>query len=511
MIGVLAAALIASLCVVVYAYVGYPILLSVLAARGDARPPETPFLPLVTLVIPMHNEAAVIKEKVRNTRDLRYPNSHLEVILIDDGSTDGSSAQAHDVLPPDWRLITNQLRAGKPSIVNQAVDVARGEIVMLSDADTLLPPDGVAAMVRHFADARVGGVTGEVRMADMDGPGAAEAGYWRYENGIKDKQSRLGVVMGGSGGTVAFRRELYTALEPDCLVDEYVILLRIALAGHLVRAEPGAAAVHRATASIGTEFERRARIVCGGWQSIIRTGSEAARATGKAKFHYVSHRVLRWAVAPYLLIAAGVLMAILAPQVALARWLLLLAVAGLVVAAIGAVVVSAKWRAPAILLIPFMVVFLNAAAITGLIRYIRGSQSVRWARASSRPAPRARLSIEVEDGPTELRVRLVGELRGRGVDELCQAWPQWQQRRSRLWIDFGGVRRWDLRGLSTFVTLLGQAHDAALDIRLSGIPLEALNAANLAGLSPEIIVRDEAGRPLPSALEERVEAEQQVR
>jgi ABC-type transporter Mla MlaB component len=158
-----------------------------------------------------------------------------------------------------------------------------------------------------------------------------------------------------------------------------------------------------------------------------------------------------------------------------------------------------------------MLVFLNAAAITGLIRYLRRSQSVRWARASSRPTPRARLNIEVEDGATELRVRLAGELRGRGVDELCQAWPEWQQRRSRILLDFGGVRRWDLRGLSTFVTLLGQAHDAAQDIRLSGIPLEALNAANLAGLSPEIVVPGEAGSPLTGALEERVEAEQQVR
>jgi ABC-type transporter Mla MlaB component len=364
---------------------------------------------------------------------------------------------------------------------------------MLTDADTLLPRESVGAVIQHFADPAVGAVTGEVRMADVDGPGAAEDSYWRYENGIKEKQSRLGMVMGGSGGTVAFRRELYTPIEPDCLVDEFVILLRIALAGHLVRAEPQAAAVHTATPSIRTEFERRARIVCGGWQSLVRTRAEALTAPAVARFHYVSHRVLRWAVAPYLLVIALVMTIGLAPQISLARLVLLAAIAALLLAGAGGLAVAARWRVPSILLLPFMLVFLNVAAIAGLLRYISRSQSVRWARPGRGTASSGPLDIEIQDGAGEVRVFLAGELRRRGAGQLTRAWPDLRGRRRRLWIDFGAIRRWDLRGMSAFVTLLGQAHEAGVELKVSGIPLEALNAANLAGLSPEIIVRDDEG------------------
>jgi biofilm PGA synthesis N-glycosyltransferase PgaC len=499
--GLLGAILVISAVVVGYTYLGYPALLRVLAKEHRVDPlPANPLLPVLSLVIPMHNEANVIAEKIANTAALEYPSDLLDVVLVDDGSTDATVNLVQKLAPEGWRLIRNPHRRGKPSVLNQAIAETTSQLVVLSDADTLLPPRSLLALASAFGDVRVGAVTGEVQMMDAEGPAATESTYWRFENGVKRSQSSLGMVIGGSGGTVAFRRDLYTPLPPDCLVDEFIILVRLSFAGYLVRDEPRAAAFHRSTPSIRSEFSRRVRIVCGGWQSMVRTVTPALRAPRTVQFHYVSHRVLRWAVTPYLIALSSAVAPVLAWQSPLFIPVMTAEVSVILVVLAGGLAVWARRLLPAPFLVPFTVTFLNIAAMVGLLEFLVGGQSVRWYRPPRRSRAVARVTTEIYEDPDTVSIAITGELRGRGSRELSRVWAEWRDRIGvrRLVLDCSNVRGWDVRGLLAFVGVVTEAAEYRVDLRVAGIPLEALNAASLAGVATPVLtskpsVESEAG------------------
>jgi poly-beta-1,6-N-acetyl-D-glucosamine synthase len=499
--GLLGAIVVTSAVVVGYTYLGYPALLRVLARKNQGViPPANLRLPDLSLVVPMHNEANVIAEKIANTAALEYPRDLLHVVVVDDGSTDATVNIVQKRAPEGWRLTRNPYRRGKPSVLNQAIANTTSELVVLSDADTLLPPGSLLALAAAFGDARVGAVTGEVQMVDAEGPAATESTYWRFENGVKRSQSSLGMVIGGSGGTVAFRRDLYTPLPPDCLVDEFDILVRLSFAGYLVRDDPSAVALHRSTPSIRLEFSRRVRIVCGGWQSMVRTATLALRAPRTVQFHYVSHRVLRWAVTPYLIALSSVAAPLLAWQSLLFIPVVTAELLGALLVLVGGVAVGARRQLPAPLLVPFTVAFLNIAAVGGLLQFLAGRQSVRWSRPPRQSRAVARVTTEIYEDPDTVSIGITGELRGRGSRELSRVWTEWRDRIGprRLVLDCSNVRGWDVRGLLAFVGVVTEAAEYKVDLGVVGIPLEALNAASLAGVATPVLsgeprVTSEAG------------------
>lgn len=490
-----------SLVVLAYTYLGYPLLLSHLARRARPHPLRARTLRPTTLIIPMHNESNVLAEKIANTRALDFPRELLQVILVDDGSGDATAALAARLAPPEWLVIANTRRMGKPTVLNQAIARGSGELIVLSDADTLLPTGALEALTLHFEDPRVGGVTGEVEMSEAVGTSGSEGSYWRYEKSLKRKQSAVGCVIGGSGGTVAFRRALYMPLPQDCLLDEFVVLLRLALAGHRVLNEPAAAAMHRSSPSLRAEFRRRTRIVCGGWQSMTRLAPAVQRAPALVRFHYVSHRVLRWAVAPYLLVLAAANAALLSPHwpVFAAFDLGGVALAGL--AAAGGLAVAARRRVPRALLLLFMLFFLNVAAVAGLIQFLRGAQSVQWDRPARHSRRQGGLVTEVHDGADRVVVAVAGRLGGRGGRSLTRLWLEWRGRLDTrpLVLDLGGVRACSVAGLAALVGLLGEAEDASMPVRLRAVPLAVLNAVSLAGLPGAVVFE-----PVPAVAEARL-------
>jgi biofilm PGA synthesis N-glycosyltransferase PgaC len=364
---------------VVYTYIGYPLLIALLA-RVIRRPVRSaPITPSVSLVIPAYNEANVIAHKLENSLALDYPPAELEIVVISDGSTDGTNQIVRRFAHQGVRLLFEPPRRGKIAALNRAVPLTRGDIIVFTDANAMLAPGALRYLVRNFADARVACVGGEKRVGENRSTSArGESAYWRYESYLKRCDSAVGSAMGVAGELFAVRRERYTAVEQDSLIEDFVLSLRLVEAGWRVLFEPQAVAWEQSSPSLSAEWQRRTRIAAGGFQSIVRLTGMLNPLLGLPAFQYFSHRVLRW-LAPFFLIAAFAANVLLWSH-PLYRWTLvaqvvfyLLALAGYALVRLGL-----YWRP---LQMAFYFCFTNLAALIGFYRYVTRSQPVTWKKA----------------------------------------------------------------------------------------------------------------------------------
>ncbi len=385
------------LSIVFYTYVGYGILITLFVKiRGplvSVLPPadDDSHLPMVTLVIAAYNEMNCLPVKLQNSRELDYPAEKLRLLFVTEGSADGSTAWLESLRDDgDWQIgvLSGRERAGKVAAMNRAMQHVQTPIVVFSDANTQLNTRAVRNLVRHFLDKNVGAVAGEKRIEVLDSEAAAGSGeglYWQYESYLKRKDAQLHTVVGAAGELFAVRTALYEPVEPDTLLDDFIISLRIAGKGYQVQYEPGAYALERPSFSIDEEKKRKVRIAAGGFQSIMRLLYLLNIARyGWLTFQYVSHRVLRWAVTPFCL-----------PLIWLANLALILPVQPLtplylfwITFFVGqCLFYAAAWlgyrqehrrlRVKA-LFVPFYFTFMNVCAILGFLRYWRGSTSGIW-------------------------------------------------------------------------------------------------------------------------------------
>lgn len=295
--------------IVFYSFLGYGLLLLIWAGIKQLfRPadlvPTEGFEPAVTLVIPCYNEAAVLEEKIANCRSLQYPAGKLTLIFITDGSTDESVPIIEKY--PEILLLHLPERKGKTAAENRAMTFVQTPIVIFSDANALLNPEAIRQMVIHFADEGTGCVAGEKKIAVQRTANAGTAGegiYWRYESWLKKLDSQCNSAVGAAGELVAFRTALYRPLPDDTLLDDFMQSMQIAAAGYRIAYEPKACATEKASANVREELKRKIRIATGSWQAMKRLRSILHwQKTPALCFQYFSHRILRWAVTPFLLI-----------------------------------------------------------------------------------------------------------------------------------------------------------------------------------------------------------------
>ena len=387
-----------ALLVVGYAYVGYGIFVYCLVRfKRTVRPAASPaagsvFVPDVTLIIPAFNEAEYIGAKIANCRGLDYPSHKLRILVVTDGSTDGTPHIARRF--ERVRVLHRRERLGKAAAINHAMTQVGSPIVILSDANTLLNREAVREIVRHYADPAVGAVAGEKRVRRRASTAAIGEGlYWRYESFLKRLDSELWTVVGAAGELLSYRRELFERLEEDAILDDFVLSLRIAARGYRVVYEPRAYATEEASASVGEELKRRIRMAAGGWQSMLRLLSllnPLPHAT--LSFQYVSHRVLRWSVVPFLLLllvpANAALVAGAAPPAQLYLVLLWGQMAFYGLALAGYLCDRRGYRVTALHL-PYYFVVTNYAVLRGFGRFLAGRQPATWERARRAGTPRA--------------------------------------------------------------------------------------------------------------------------
>jgi cellulose synthase/poly-beta-1,6-N-acetylglucosamine synthase-like glycosyltransferase len=288
---------------VVYAYVGYPVLLRALAALGGpgpgrrgANPPE-PALPSVTLIMPVHNEASVIARKLENTAALDYPRDKLEVLVVSDASTDDTAEIVRASRVPGVRLLELAERGGKARALNCGLRNSSSEIVCFSDASIMLDPGALTALMANFADPAVGCASGE----DAIDGGGGERLYGRYELGIRRLESRFASIVGASGCFYAQRRSLCREFA-EGLAPDFLSVLDTVEQGYRAVSDPAATGSMTSLRSSHAEFQRKVRTILRG----IATLASRARMLdpvrhGRFAFLLVSHKLVRWSV-PFFLI-----------------------------------------------------------------------------------------------------------------------------------------------------------------------------------------------------------------
>lgn len=372
---------------VFYTYLGYGIFLWLLLKFRKRRTSQfsASYQPDVTLVIPAYNEMGCLAEKVHNSLALDYPPEHLQILFVTEGSTDGSTEWLQQQYASHSRIsvMGGSERRGKIEAINQAMHRVHTPLVIYTDANTNLNPDAVANIVRHFADPQVGAVSGEKRIQTFENEAAAGAGeglYWKYESFLKKLDTELYSVVGAAGELFAIRTELYEHVEKDTLLDDFMISLRIATRGYRVVYDPEAYALERPSFSIGDEQKRKVRIAAGGFQSIARLPHLLnIFRYGWLSFQYISHRMMRWAVAPFALPLVFVLnvLLVLLSEGWLYPVLLIAQIAFYAAALLGYWLENKKLRVKA-LFVPYYFSFMNWCAILGYFRYRNGLASGIW-------------------------------------------------------------------------------------------------------------------------------------
>lgn len=332
-----------------YTYVGYPALVLVLARarhrpvrRGDARP-------TVTVVMTVYNGAGDLAAKLDNLSSLDYPPGRLDIVVACDGCSDASAAVARAHAGRPVTVLEYAERRGKAACVNDAVAVARGELLLMVDVRQRVEADALLRLVSCLADPGVGVAAGELCFeVPESGFAAGVDAYWRYEKAIRLAESASGSTIGVSGALYAVRRRLFPVLPAGTVLDDVYVPMLVLRAGHRVVLEAGAVAWDRPSHSSTVERRRKLRTLAGNYQLVSLAPWLLLPGINPAWLRFVSHKLLRL-LSPWLVLAFAAASASLSGL----HGVYMLAAAGLLLFA--ALVVLARFVPPMAGLLPVRV------------------------------------------------------------------------------------------------------------------------------------------------------------
>jgi len=330
------------------------------------------------LLIAAYNEEAEIGGRIENALELDYPADKFEIIIASDGSTDRTNDIVRGYERYGVKLLAFENRRGKATVLNDAIPTARGEIVMLSDANTCSHAAAAERMAAWFKDPDVGVVCGRLVLTDPATGNNVDSLYWKYETFLKKCESRLGALLGSNGGIYATRKSLFEGIPRNTIVDDFVIpLLARQRTGCRIIYDRDAVATEETPAKIQSEFHRRARIGAGGFQSIGLLAGLLSPSHGWVSFTFLSHKILRW-TCPFALVTAFVANALLVRHAAFGYLLL-----GQVFFYAASLIVAPLPARPRVLRYPrvmTMFTMMNAALLVGFFRWLRSGQNAAWKR-----------------------------------------------------------------------------------------------------------------------------------
>jgi cellulose synthase/poly-beta-1,6-N-acetylglucosamine synthase-like glycosyltransferase len=375
--------------IVFYAYVGYGVVLYILVRLKRIFYPSVTQAggndPGVTFIICAYNEAGWITEKINNSLAVDYPQDLITFLFVTDGSDDETPDLIRNHPFPagtHWKLLHQPERRGKIAAFQRSMDYVQTPLVISTDANTLVNREAVRNLVRYFNDPKVGAVAGEKRisMADKDAASSAGEGiYWKYESALKKWDAELWSVVGAAGELFAFRTAVYEPVPTDTIVEDFYLTMRIAQKGYRVQYAPDAYAVESSSASVGEELKRKIRIAAGGIQAVVRLAPILnIFRYGILTFQYISHRVLRWTLAPIFLPVLFFLNIYLAFQGSQFYQMLLLAQLLFYSCAMAGYFLEQRKMKVKIFFVPYYFCFMNYSMYAGFLRYMRGGQSVLW-------------------------------------------------------------------------------------------------------------------------------------
>jgi len=283
---------------IAYTHAGYAILAALLARRRGAAPAQADLTPPLTVIITAYNEAPRIAQRVGDVLAQDYPAQNISVIVVSDGSDDGTE-RAAAIGDPRVRILALARNGGKAAALNAALANVATEFVVFSDARQRFAPGTLRALMRAFADPRVGAVSGELRIVENDNHAGL---YWRIETFLREREALLGWLHGVSGAVYALRTRLFRALPAGLLLDDLWIPLHAVFAGSRVWMARDAIAYDVPSASAATEYGRKLRTLAGNWQLLAHLPRLLNPWRNPVFFAWVSHKLLRL-IAPWALIA----------------------------------------------------------------------------------------------------------------------------------------------------------------------------------------------------------------
>lgn len=378
-----------SVFIVIYTFIGYGLILFLLVKIKRLfikayRFKNNDQLPSVTILVAAYNEEEIISEKIINTLSLNYPKDKLHIIFITDGSSDRTAEKVKEYT--EIILLHQDTRSGKMAAIKRAIPLIKDDITVFTDANTFLNKNALLELVKHYQNPKVGAVAGEKRILvdeKADASSAGEGFYWKYESLLKKLDYELYSNVGAAGELFSIRTLLYQPIESDTIIDDHMIAMRIAEKGYIIAYEPNAYAIETASADVNEELKRKIRIAAGGIQSILRLKKAANPFYYPLfTFQYISHRVLRWTITPFLLILVLILNAVIAFQTGIIFYQILffLQVLFYLLSLIGLYFESKNIRIKA-LFIPYYFCVMNYAVVAGIFRYFRKKQSAAWEKS----------------------------------------------------------------------------------------------------------------------------------
>jgi cellulose synthase/poly-beta-1,6-N-acetylglucosamine synthase-like glycosyltransferase len=364
-------------CVIAYVFVGYPVVVRVLAKFAGNSIARAPIRPTITVVIAAYNEERGIRAKLDNVMSLEYAPGLVDVIVASDASSDNTEAIVRAYGHSCVRLVRVEGRRGKTACQNVAVQNATGEVVVFTDATTQIDPHALIAMVENFADPTVGCAAGLlVYKAKSENPTAhGGAAYWSYELRLRRAESALGSLVGVSGCLYAVRRSAYRPIAPE-LISDFVIAMRLREQGLRTVLEPAAVCFEETLDQTGEELSMRVRVAVRSINALVaeRRLLNPLRY-GLYAWQLWSHKALRYAAPFFWIIALCTSFGLAANPLYMGLFALQLL---LIAAGVAGFLLHASVQRPGFLTKPYYFLLTNVASFLATLRYLKGERIVTW-------------------------------------------------------------------------------------------------------------------------------------
>ena len=373
--------------VILYIYFGYPLLLEVLSLNKKHNKQKSENALKATLIVAAHNEEEVIREKIENSLSLDYPKDKLEIIVASDASTDKTNEIVREYANQGVMLNLQKEHEGKSAILNDTVlRVAKGEVIVFTDATTFLKIDALKKLLRNFYDEKVGAVCGKLSFVNQGDSSISQSEgiYWKYEEFLRRKESEMGILPFVSGAFYGIRRRFYTWVRED-LPDDSVSPLGVYKKGYRVVFEEEAMAYERMVNTAEAEFRIKSRGVVRELGAIL-SFKELLNPFKHPLLSWVlfSHRLLRWSVGFFLIFIFALNICLADKSIYLALFLFqvifyLFAFVGFLLESYQLAITNNQLlRVKRAFNIPFYYCVVNFAALCGIIQFLLRKKKAVW-------------------------------------------------------------------------------------------------------------------------------------
>ena len=362
-----------------YTFVGYPLCLWLLGRVRTMPVSRQAWTPRISVCIAAHNPGAQLERKIAMLRALDYPPDKLQIVVVSDGSTDGTAERLQTMQDECLLAIIHPERRGKSACLRDAIHAATGEVLVFNDIRQRLSPDALRRLTAALATDELRAVSGLLRFESTAEDGAAADAYWRYESAIRTMEAQTGSVVGVSGALYAVRRAHMPLPPAGIVLDDLWVPLQIAAQGGRIGLDVDAVVWDQASSS-AVESGRKRRTLAGNWQLLALWPSLLLPWRNPLWWRYLSHKLLRL-LSPWMLLSVAIGSAFLAQDEPLYR--LLLVLQGVAYAGALAGLVSPRLRRVFPIRILSAFLDMNRYALLGTLDFLRQRDAHLWQTTAS--------------------------------------------------------------------------------------------------------------------------------